>query len=79
MACDVRFMGHDDDGDVLLIQLLEDLHDLLSLERGDVSGRLVCHQDIRRACDRARDCNALLLSSGELRRLVVHAVLEPDL
>src|SRR3712207_8940047 len=44
----------------------------------EVSGRLVGHENRRVRHDRAGDRDALLLATGELRRIVVQAGAEPD-
>jgi hypothetical protein len=37
--------------------------------RVKIAGRLVGKQDCRAHCDRPRDCNSLLLTTGEIARL----------
>ena len=61
------------------VEILEQVHHGLAVDRVEVSGRLVGEQDERRAGDRARDGDALLLAARELRREVLHAVRHADL
>src|SRR5687768_3638614 len=49
----------------LAVQLAQQLHDRLAVLGVEVSGRLVREQDRRRAGDRARDSDALLLAARE--------------
>ena len=57
----------------LLVQALEDAHDLDARARVEVAGRLVGEQNRRLVDERARDRDALLLTAGELVRHVVIA------
>src|ERR1041384_4796058 len=75
---DVGLVGHQDDGDALLVQRLEQRH---HLDRGpavEVAGRLVRQQNRGAGDQRPRDRDPLLLPAGELARLVVEAVAEAD-
>src|SRR5262249_40089430 len=44
----------------------------------EIARRLISQQQVRLVDERASDCHALLLSSRQLRRLVVEAVAETD-
>src|SRR6185295_4465399 len=74
VAGEARVVGDHADRRALVVQLLEQVHDLLAVARVEVAGRLVGVQDRRLADDRAGDRNALLLAARELRRVVLHPV-----
>ena len=72
-------MGHEHHRDApLAVELLEGLHDLAAGAGVEVAGRLVGQQQLRLADQRPGDGDPLLLTAGELRGLVPHAVAEPD-
>ena len=75
---DVALVGDQDDGVALLVQPLEEAHDLVAGRGVEVAGRLVGQQDRGVHHQRARDRHALALAAGELVRLVGHAVGEVD-
>ena len=75
---DVRLVRDEDDRLPLVVQLLEDRHDLLGGLRVEVSRRLVGEEDRRIVHEAPRDRDALLLAARELRRRVVPAVREAD-
>ena len=56
------------------MELAQEFHHCLAVFRVQVSGRLVSHQNQRIAHQRPCYCHALLLTAGELRRVVPHAV-----
>ena len=63
----------------LAVEFLQQRHDLQAGARVERAGRLVGEDQQRARDQRARDRHALLLAAGELRRLVVGALGEPDL
>src|SRR5450759_1090704 len=67
---DVLLVRDEDDGLSVVVQLLEDGHDLLGRLRVEVSGRLVRQHQLRLVDQRPRDRDALLLPAGELARQV---------
>src|SRR5262245_42390608 len=75
---DVRLVRDEDDGLALVVQALEDAHDLLRGAGIQVAGRLVGQDQLRVVDERAGDRDALLLSARELARVVVPAVREAD-
>src|SRR5213593_3137301 len=56
---------------LLAVQADEEVHDLRGRLRVQVPGRLVGPDDCRVVHEGARDCDTLLLSGAQLRRLVV--------
>jgi len=72
-SCQLRIVGHEQNGGAELVDLLEQVHHLACHERVEVAGRLVGEQERRVAGDGARDRDALLLAAGELRGHVLHA------
>ena len=54
-------------------------HDLPAGGGIEISGRLVGEDDLRLYRKRPRYCDALLLTTGELLRIVVHPVRKPKL
>ena len=65
---------HDDGLALLLVQRLQQVEDLIAGLAVEVAGRLVAQQQRRIGDDRARDADALLLTAGQLARLVLGAV-----
>ncbi|MCR6657697.1 MAG: hypothetical protein NVV63_18240 [Opitutus sp.] len=65
-------MGDLDDGDaILLVELLEELHDLAALVGVQVAGGFVGEDDRGFGDQRAGDAHELLLTAGELRGIKV--------
>ena len=73
-----RLVGDEDDGVAAPVQLVEEPDDLLAGGGVEVAGGLVGEEERGLAHERAGDGDALALAAGELVRLVVHAVREPD-
>ena len=61
-----------------LVQALKDAHHFDAGPRVEVPGRLVRQQNRRVVDQRARDRDALLLTAGELIRMMVRPVAESD-
>src|SRR3984885_6241070 len=78
VAGEARIVGHHADGRAFLVQLGEQLHHRFAILRVQVSGGLVGQQDGRRTGQRAGHSDTLLLTAGELRGVVAHAVRHPD-
>ncbi len=70
-------VGHDQHGDALGIQLLEEQHDLFARAGVQVAGGLVRQQNGRAHHQGPRDRHPLLLAAGQLGGPVVHAILQP--
>src|SRR6266852_5065692 len=66
------------DGGAVAVQIAQQLHDRFAVFGVQVSGGLVSHQDERIANQRAGHGDALLLTSGELRRIVAQAMGHAD-
>ena len=69
---------HDDGLAVVAVQLPEQREDVDRRLAVEVAGRLIANEQGRIGDEGARDRDALLLSAGELARLVLGAVLESD-
>ena len=68
----------DDRQAVVAIEPLEDVHDLDARSRVEIAGRLVRQQQLRIVDERAGDCDPLLLAAGQLIRMVIEPLAEPD-
>jgi hypothetical protein len=76
---DVRLVGDQDDGDLLLlVEILKEAHQLLAGAGVQVPGGLVGHDDLWLHDQGASDGYALLLAAGELGWLVVGSVAHAD-
>src|SRR5438105_13893740 len=75
---DVRFVRDQDDCLSFIIQLLKDAHDFFRGSRVEVPGRFVGEKNRRIGDQRPGDGDALLLSAGKLRRIVILATAEAD-
>src|SRR2546423_1760302 len=71
-------MGHEHDGQSLLIQRLQDTHDLHTGVTIQVPRRLIRQQQRRPIDQRARNSHALLLTPREFSRFMVHAISQPN-
>src|SRR6185437_8507630 len=78
VTCEARIVRHHTDGCAVAVQVLEQFHHGFAVARVEVSGRLVGEQDGGRSGEGAGHGNALLLASGELRWIVLHAVRHRD-
>src|SRR3989441_139101 len=74
---DVVLVGYQEDRLALVVQLLEQPHDLLARRRVEVPSGLVGEQDARLVHERPGDRHPLPLPPRQLVRLVHHAVAEP--
>ena len=70
---------HYDGAAVLLVELVEQVHDLDTHLGVQVTGRLIGEDDVGVTYDRTGDGHALALAAGELRREMAHTVAEADL
>src|SRR5882724_4673839 len=75
---DVLLVRDHDDGDAVLIELLENGHDLNAGSAVEIAGRFICQQYLWIIDQRARDRDALLLTAGELARKMVLTTRKPD-
>ena len=66
VAGDVRLVRDHDDGDALVVQLLENVHDLDARAAIEIARRLVGEQHVGIVDEGARDGDALLLAAGKL-------------
>ena len=78
MCGDVALVGDDDHRHALVLDRLQDLHDVARGRRVERAGRLVGEQELGAGDQRAGDRDALLLAAGELARQVLGAVGEAD-
>src|SRR5207245_1523173 len=69
---------HDDRLAVLAIERLEQIQNLIAGFAVEVARRLIAEQQRRVGDNRSGDASALLLSAGELTRVVAGAVREAD-
>src|SRR5687768_11410165 len=76
---DVVLVRHDDDGLTVVMQFLEDAHDVLARGRVEVARGLVGEDDRGLVDERARDRDALPLSARQLGRGVRHAIAQTHL
>ena len=75
---EVGVMRHQDDGQSLAaVELLKRGHDFGRGLRVEIPGRLVGEQNRGPVDERARDCDPLLLTAGELIGMIALASLEP--
>jgi hypothetical protein len=76
---DTGIVGHDQErGAEVSVETAHELEHVARRLGVEIAGRLVGQNERRAARERACDRDALLLASGQLRRLVVHAMFEPD-
>src|SRR6266576_5106192 len=75
---DVLLVRDHDDGDAVLVELLENGHDLDAGSAVEIAGRFVCQQYLWIIDQRARDRDALLLTAGKLTRKMVLTTRTPD-
>src|SRR6266403_4831647 len=75
---DVLLVRDHDDGDAVLIELLENGHDLNAGSAVEIAGRFIRQQYLWIIDQRARDRDALLLTAGKLTRKMVLTTREPD-
>ena len=75
---DVLLVRDHDDGDAVLVELLENGHDLNAGSAVEIAGRFVRQQYLGLVDQRARDRDALLLTAGKLTRKMVLTTREPD-
>src|ERR1051325_5026108 len=73
-----RIVRDHTNGCAALVQLAQQFHHRFAVRRVEVTRRLVREQDEGVACDGARNGDALLLTAGELRRVVFHTMSHPD-
>ena len=74
----VALVGHQDQRRLgMRIQLEQQRADALSGRRIEVAGRLICEQHGGRRHEGTRERDALLLSAGELPRVVAFALCQP--
>ncbi len=73
-----RIMRHHHDGRAVAMQLLEQIHDAARHLRIEIAGRFIRQQQPRRARQRARDGDALLLAARQFRRVVPRARRQAD-
>ena len=77
-AGDVLVVGDHDDRRAFGVEAAEEADDVGRGSAVEVAGRFVGEHDRRVADDRSGDGDALAFAAGELRRLVVDPVGEPD-
>ena len=78
VLCIAIVVRHHADGRSAGVQFLEQVHHLLAIRRVEVTGRFVSKQDRGIAGNGAGHGHALLLTAGELRGIVLHAVRHAD-
>ncbi len=62
----VQLMRHHEDGDAVIVQFLENIHDLDAGPRVEIAGRFIGQQEFGRVHQGAGDRDALLLAAGKL-------------
>src|SRR6476660_5658212 len=75
---DVLLVRDHDDGDAVLVELLENGQDLDACAAVEIAGRFIRQQDLRIIDQRARNRDALLLTAGKLTRKMILTTREPD-
>src|SRR4030095_14800092 len=75
---DVLLVRDHDDGDAVLVELLENGHDLDAGSAVEIACRCIRQQHLGLVDQRARDRDALLLTAGKLTRKMVLTPGEPD-
>src|SRR4051794_26456339 len=75
---DVRFVRDHDDGDAVIVQLLENSHDLDARPAIEVAGGLIGEHDFGIVDQSSRDRDPLLLATGKLARMMIFAALQSD-
>src|SRR6267142_4136816 len=75
---DVLLVRDHDDRDAVLIELLENGHDLNAGSAVEIAGRFIRQQHLRIIDQRACDRDALLLTAGKLTRKMVLTTRKPD-
>src|SRR4249919_1083138 len=75
---DVLLVRDHDDGDAVLIELLENGHDLDACAAVEIAGRFIRQQYLRIIDQRARNRDALLLTAGKLTRKMVFTTRESN-
>ena len=79
MRLELRVVGDHDDGHVLLlVDLVEERHDLVAGLLVEVAGRLVGEQERRIVAERTRHGHALAFAAGKLCGTVAETVAETD-
>src|SRR5262245_4472550 len=80
LGCERVVCDHDDGFLQVLVtvELFQEPEDLSSGCAIEVASRLVGYQEVGIGDDRARDADALLLTTGELARVVMFAACKPD-
>ena len=71
-------MRDHDDGDATLVQFLENPHDFNAGPAVEISGRFVGEQNLWIIDQRARNRDALLLTTRKLTRMMVFPSLQTD-
>ena len=66
-----RIVSNHANGFSLIMQLIQKVHDGLTIPGVEIPGRLIGQQQRGPGCDSSGNCNALLLAAGELRWIVV--------
>ena len=75
---DVLLVRDHDDGNAVLVELLENGHDLNAGSAVEIAGWFIRQQHLRIIDQRARDRDALLLTAGKLTRKMVLTTRKPD-
>src|SRR5262245_52753888 len=78
VARHVWLVGHDDDGDAITVQVLEQGHDLHAGPRVEGASGLVGQDEYGLIDEGAGDGDALLLTAGELSGVMMLAIRQPD-
>src|SRR5262245_55061034 len=78
IARDIGLMSHDQDGDALIVELLEERHDLDRGATVEIAGRFVREKHCGFGDERTGNGHALLLPAGQLAGLMFGALRETD-
>ncbi|MNE21933.1 hypothetical protein D3C80_1151160 [compost metagenome] len=78
LRSNLRIVGHNNDCVPLIAQLVQDRHHLFARMTVERAGRFIGQNDLPTVHQRPGDTDALLLPPGQLRRLIINALRQPQ-
>jgi len=78
VGSDVLLVSDHDDRDSALVELLKNRHNLDAGAAVEISGWFIGEQHLGIVDQGAGNCDALLLTTGKLARMMIFAAAEPD-